>query len=244
MEDTSSSQCQKLKLSDLADFYDRMYANEGMKAMRTLEHYQEMFAFIQPVRKGGKLLDIGCGTGYFLKTASEAGLDSYGIDISQVSVDLSKKTAPLAHVACSPGEHLQFESKSFDYIFFGGTLEHFLDPDKGLEEAYRVAKDDAEFLIVVPNKNYWLWRVRGEHGTNQREVQELLQNYDSWVGMFKRHGIVPVGVTHDPWPWKSVKIFKKKNPWNIARRIIYRFIWLFIPLRHTYQFVFVCKKIA
>ena len=235
---------EELTEEKLAGFYDRMYTHEGMKAMRTFEHYEKMFALIQPVRKGATLLDIGCGTGYFLKAASEAGLDSYGIDISEVSVEFSKKTAPLAHVIRSPGEKLPFESKTFDYIFFGGTLEHFLDPDKGLDEAVRVSKDDATFLIIVPNSRYWLWRVRGEYGTNQSKIRELLQDYDQWVAMFKKHGVTPISVTHDPWPWQSVKIFKKKNPWNIARRMVYRMIWWFIPLRWTYQFVFICKKTA
>ena len=229
---------------ELATFYDRMYATQGLKAMRTAEHYEEVFQRLQPVRREAKSLDIGCGTGFFLKAALNAGLDAYGIEISQEALDFSRHIAPQAHLVLGSGEQLPFPDAMFDYIVFGGTLEHFLDPDKGLQEAARVAKPDATFLIIVPNSRYWLWRVRGEYGTNQSKIKELLQDYDTWVAMFRRHGIEPVSVTQDPWPWKSVTIFKKKNPWNIMRRIVYRMIWWFIPLRLTYQFVFVCKKTA
>jgi len=67
-------------------------------------------------------------------------------------------------------------------------------------------------------------------------------SYDEWKGFFERHGLKTTRVYHDPWPWQSVKIFKHKNPWRVIRRVTYRFIWLFIPLRFTYQFIFILNK--
>lgn len=227
----------------VTEFYDRVYESGGEESMRPLQHYREVFEYFKPVKKDGSLLDIGCGTGFFMRVATDAALKVYGVDISPKAVEVSKRTVPEAEILAASGEELPFQNHFFDYILFGGTLEHFLDVDKGLEEAYRVAKSDATFFIIVPNQNYWLWRVRGDYGTNQKEVKELLLTYDGWVELFKKHGIKPVKVFHDPWPWKSVRIFKKKNPWRILRRSIYRLIWLFIPLKQTYQFIFICNKI-
>jgi len=228
---------------DVARFYDdTYYKSETAHAIRPLSHYHEVFDFLRPVEKGGTCLDVGCGTGPFLKVAVDAGLNAYGIDISQKAVDISKRNVPQASVVIGVGEELPFADKFFDYILYGGTLEHFLDVDKGLKEAVRVTKDSATFMIIVPNKNYWLWRVRGSYGTHQSEVKELLLDFDAWWSLFARHGIKAVDVHQDPWPWQSVEIFKYKNPWKILRRTLYRFVWLFIPLRWTYQFVFICKK--
>lgn len=233
---------EKASEQQVAAFYDTVYAAGGVNAMRTLAHYREVFDHLQPIRPGGKSLDIGCGTGFFLKVASDAGLEAYGLDVSPKAVALCKEVAPKAQVVVGRGEELPFTDNFFDYIIFGGTLEHFLDPDKGLEEAVRVARDDAKFLIIVPNRNYWLWRVRGVYGTNQSQIQELLLDYNGWASLFRKHDLEPVTAHQDPWPWQSVKIFKFKNPWRIVRRVFYRFIWLFIPLRQTYQFVFVAQK--
>jgi SAM-dependent methyltransferase len=227
----------------IAQFYDTVYYQTATKhAIRPLAHYRTMLSFLRPLRADAAILDVGCGTGLFLRAAADAGLKAYGIDISQRAVDMAKHAVPEATIVRSAGESLPFESGTFDYIFYGGTLEHFLDVDKGLDEAVRVTKPDATFLIVVPNKNYWLWRVRGTAGTHQSDVKELLLDRAGWEALFKKHGIVPVRVHHDPWPWESVAIFKYKNPWRILRRAAYRLIWLFVPLRFTYQFCFVCQK--
>ncbi|MEK7084870.1 MAG: class I SAM-dependent methyltransferase, partial [Patescibacteria group bacterium] len=93
---------------ELATFYDRMYATQGLKAMRTAEHYEEVFQRLQPVRREAKSLDIGCGTGFFLKAALNAGLDAYGIEISQEALDLSRHIAPQAHLVLGSGEQLPF----------------------------------------------------------------------------------------------------------------------------------------
>ena len=164
---------------DVAEFYDNVYyKSETLHAIRPPSHYREIFNFLKPVKAGGKILDVGCGTGLFLKAALDAGLDAYGLDISQRAVEISNKNAPGARIIRGRGEELPFGDKFFDYIFYGGTVEHFLNVDKGLDEAIRVTNDDAKFLFVVPNKNYWLWRVRGESGTHQKEVKELLLDYD------------------------------------------------------------------
>ena len=230
---------------EVAQFYDTVYyKTETLHAIRPLAHYRKMVAFLQPIKRGGACLDIGCGTGLFLKAAEEAGLKVFGVDISQRAVDIAQQKVPTASVVRSKGEELPFEARMFDYIFFGGTLEHFMDVDRGLQEAIRVAKNDATFLIVVPNKDYWLWKVRGTYGTHQSELRELLLDRAGWESLFKRHGIKPVRAHHDPWPRESVTIFKFWNPWRILRRAVYRLIWLFVPLRYTYQFVFVCRRVS
>lgn len=227
----------------VTDFYDKKYyQSENLHAIRPLEHYKKVFRFLGQVRTGARILDVGCGTGLFLKAAVQGGLHAHGVDISQRAVEISKKNVPEATVLLGKGEALPFDDKFFDYLFYGGTLEHFLDIDKGLSEGCRVAKDEAIFMIIVPNKNYWLWKVRGESGTHQKEIKELLLSRGEWVKIFNKHGLREINVYQDPWPWESVSIFKFKNPWRILRRLIYRVIWLFIPLQLTYQFVFLLKK--
>lgn len=233
----------ELDKQQISKFYDTVYYKAGDAHMiRPPVHYEKMLTFLRPLRFGGKLLDVGCGAGLFLSAAQRAGLVAYGVDISQRAVEIAKKAVPEATILQGSGEALPFPDTFFDYLFFGGTLEHFFNVDQGLEEAVRVAKNDATMLIVVPNKKYWLWMIRGIPGTHQSKVKELLLDYDGWMSLFCEHGIELIKVFQDPWPRDSVAIFKYKNPWRIFRRLVYHLIWLFIPLRKTYQFVFVCKK--
>ena len=209
--------------------------------MRPFDYYRQVFACLG-AESGKKLLDVGTGTGHLLKAAKGSGLDVYGTDISPEAVKVAQQNVPDAHLVVAAGENLPFQDSSFDYVVCFGSLEHFLDMDQGLREMIRVARPEARFMIVVPNKNYFLWKVRGEYGTKQKDLKETLMDYGGWKGFFEKHKLKILKTYHDPWPWQSVKIFKHKNPWRIARRAFYRFIWLFMPLEYTYQFIFILNK--
>ena len=226
---------------EVVDYYDQIYRKKGISAMRPFDYYRQVFAYLRAV-SGKNLLDVGTGTGHLLKTAQEAGLKVYGTDISPEAIRVAKDNVPDADLVIAAGEDLPFPDKFFDYIVCFGSLEHFLDMDRGVSEMIRVAKLDAEYMIVVPNKNYFLWKLRGEYGTKQKDLKETLMNYDEWKEFFGKHGLEIEKVYHDPWPWQSVKIFKYLNPWRIARRAFYRLIWLFMPLKYTYQFIFILGK--
>ncbi len=228
--------------NEITNYYDDIYRRKGIAAMRTYGIYKETFRYLGAVKKGGKILDDGCGTGYMMKAAIEAGLEAHGTDISPEAIAVARQAAPGAHLVVAKGEALPFADGTFDYIVCGGSLEHFLDTDKGVEEMVRVAKDDAKFLIIVPNKKYWLWWWQGKYGTKQSQMQEVLMDYVGWRSFFERHGLKVLDVRHDMWPRRSLKIFKSKNPIKILRRIFVHGLWFFMPLKYTYQFCFIMTK--
>lgn len=226
---------------DVIDYYDKIYGNKGVNAMRPLAYYGQVFSLLGAI-SGRRIVDIGTGTGHLLKVAKEAGLEIYGSDISPEAIRVSRENVPDAHLKVAPGENLPFENNYFDYVVCFGSLEHFLDMDKGVAEMLRVAKESAKFMIVVPNKNYFLWKMRGEYGTRQQDLKETLMNYKDWTSFFSKNGLVVKNVYHDPWPWQSLKIFKYKNPIKIAKRLMARTLWLFMPIKYTYQFIFILEK--
>ncbi len=227
---------------EAAQYYDQIYGRKGVNAMRPYDYYKQVFDYLGKTVPGLKIADIGVGTGHILRVAVEKGLEAYGVDISSEAVRISRQNVPSAKLEVAPGEKLPFQDNFFDYVVCFGSLEHFIDMDKGISEMMRIAKRGAIFMIVVPNQNYFLWKLRGEFGTKQRNLKETLMDYSEWKGFLENHGLVVKKVYHDPWPWQSVKIFKHLNPWRILRRTTYRFIWLFMPLRYTYQFIFILHK--
>lgn len=227
---------------EIAGYYDKIYSKKGSNSMRPYSYYRQVFDYFGKIKPGSKIVDIGVGTGYILKTASERGLKVYGVDISSESINVSKQNAPEAELHVAPGENLPFQNSFFDYVVCFGSLEHFLDMDKGLEEMLRVAKPDAKFMIVVPNINYFLWKLTGQYGTKQQDMKEVLMNYGDWKKFFEKHGLSAQSVYHDPWPWQSLKIFKYRNPVKIVKRTIARILWLFMPVKYTYQFIFILTR--
>jgi len=106
------------------------------------------FELLDPMR-GRSVLDIGCGLGICLKALLDAGLEVTGVDPSPYMLDIA--AARLGHRADlhrGVAEDLPFEDNSFHYACLIKTLEFVDEPEKALEEAFRVTKDRVFIGIV------------------------------------------------------------------------------------------------
>ncbi len=91
---------------------------------------------------GETILDIGCGTGTSLIPLLEEGLNATGIDPSPYMLDIARETVGhRVDLYRGFAEDLPFEDNAFAYACLNTTLEFVDDPQKALEEAFRVAKD-------------------------------------------------------------------------------------------------------
>ena len=104
------------------------------------------------VKKGQRILDIGCGTGISLEPLLDKGLSLTGIDPSLYMLDIaSKKFKNKVDIHRGSAEDLPFDDNEFDSVFFFTSLEFTERPGKAIEEACRVAKDT--IVICVLNKH-------------------------------------------------------------------------------------------
>lgn len=97
----------------------------------------------------GKVLDIGCGTGEYLKLLKEHGWDICGIDVNPDAITQAKKRRVKAF--CGELHEAEFPSGFFDLIVMKHSLEHLYDPVRVLEEVYRILKKSGRIMIEVPN---------------------------------------------------------------------------------------------
>lgn len=100
-------------------------------------------------RDTGSILDIGCGTGAFLKTMRQAGWQITGIEPDEKA---RKNALEMNGIAALPGEAMdQFGNDSFDAITLWHVLEHVHDLHGYLENIKRLIKPDGKIFIAVPN---------------------------------------------------------------------------------------------
>ena len=140
----------QLKSKDIISDYNRIYSGPGI---RTTPRYYKWLADLLGPKPGSMLLDVSCGEGLFLREASRKAnpLKTFGLDISDVAVSIAKNNTPGSILTVADGQRIPFRDKMFDYVTCLGSLEHYLDTDLGLRELNRVAKDEAQFCIVLPN---------------------------------------------------------------------------------------------
>ena len=127
------------------DFNEAVAFDQWMNKPHTRKAFELeeglMRDLLQPMR-GETILDIGCGSGACLKAFLDMGLQVTGLDPSTYMLDIAlEKIGNHADLYRGFGEDLPFDDNSFSYAGLVTTLEFVDDPQKVLEEAFRVAKD-------------------------------------------------------------------------------------------------------
>lgn len=98
-----------------------------------------------------RLLDIGCGNGFFLEEALSAGyLNVFGIEPSISAVE---KASPVikAHILTGTLKTGTYEDNFFDVICLFQVLDHLVDPGFILKECYKILKPGGLMLFINHN---------------------------------------------------------------------------------------------
>lgn len=101
---------------------------------------------------GGKILDVGCGSGQFIEilTGSLGSFESVtGIDVdaSVLQKARSKFDGPAFRFIQASSQSLPFEPGTFDLVSISKALHHVEDDRRTLEEMKRVLRQGGHFLI-------------------------------------------------------------------------------------------------
>lgn len=104
----------------------------------------------------GRLLDLGCGTGFIINLARDLFDHIDGVDITQAMldrVDLGSGNITLHNQRC---EQLPFEAGTFDAATAYSFLDHLADYSVVLKEAHRVLRPGGVmYADLLPNKRFW-----------------------------------------------------------------------------------------
>ncbi len=90
---------------------------------------------------GESLIEIGCGTGHFLKWLKTFELKLTGIDSSKTMIEYASKNLDRdIKLKVEDAKNLSFKDNSFDIAVFITTLEFLDNPGRAIKEALRISK--------------------------------------------------------------------------------------------------------
>ncbi len=107
--------------------------------------------FMQQLRPGASILDLGCGPGRDAKIFSDNGFAVTGIDLSLKMTILAKETSPTSTFRVMDLRTLDFPDKTFDAIWACASYLHVAKQDilHALQEANRVVKPGGILFVGI-----------------------------------------------------------------------------------------------
>ena len=136
------------------------------------------------LKKGDKILDVGCGKGFQLKELQNLipGIKVFGLDISQYAIDNAHPDIK-DHIKLGCASELPFADNEFDYVFSLNTL-HNLKIDKlfsAITEINRVSKNNKYICVEsyrneLEKQNLLYWQVTCESFYSPEEWEWIYKN--------------------------------------------------------------------
>jgi SAM-dependent methyltransferase len=111
---------------------------------------------------GGRLLEIGCGTGDFLAEAQAAGFDVAGVEVSADAVRAARARVGESAVHLGELPDVAPGLGTFDVCVLWDVLEHARNPLDLLREARALLRPDGVLALATPSLDSWSARLLGE----------------------------------------------------------------------------------
>lgn len=104
---------------------------------------------------GKKLLDVGCGSGFFLSHAHKKGYDISGIDFDEDDIRIARERYGIKSVYLKSVEDIYKDPsiEKFDVVTLFEVLEHLDDPARFMRQVRHILKKGGYIALSVPNRD-------------------------------------------------------------------------------------------
>lgn len=160
---------------------DNFFAYERNRALPYF--FKPCFEMIPP-----RVLDLAGGDGSISEYLKNLGYDVVLQDISKIALLKARNQRGIEEISLASVEEIPFKEELFDAVFWGDNIEHLLEPNKVLDEIYRILKKNGEVVISFPNMSYWRHRLH-----------------------YIRRGMIArtEGTPNEPWEWEHIRFFNR-----------------------------------
>jgi len=107
----------------------------------------------------GRVLDVGCSSGYLARPLREAGARVVGIELDPAAAAEARAVCEAVVVGDVESVDLPFEPASFDVVLCGDVVEHLRDPGAALARLRQFLRPGGRLVLTTPNVANWAIRL-------------------------------------------------------------------------------------
>ncbi len=139
-------------------------------------------------KKGGKILDIGCGLGYlpsFLQQ-DNYGYDVFGIELSTFARKISEERVGKGRIFESV-EQLKKKRMQFDAILLFDSMEHIPDQDKLLKDINDLLAPNGKVFVIMPAADSFAAKIMGKYWIEYKKDHVLFYTKKAVKQQLEKH---------------------------------------------------------
>jgi 2-polyprenyl-3-methyl-5-hydroxy-6-metoxy-1,4-benzoquinol methylase len=146
------------------EFYKKHFVYRKIDTVTITQHFgaaanKSNRNLLKMAGKTGRILDVGCGFGAFVKYSLDKGYDAYGVDFNDDRIKAGRKLFGLGE-RLIPGnvrdlQNLEHFRNSFDLVTLFEVIEHVDDPAGLVKDSREMLRDGGLLAISCPNEARW-----------------------------------------------------------------------------------------
>jgi SAM-dependent methyltransferase len=183
--------------SDVLSFYQAMDdpGYEASRAPRALQA-ERLLQSVRRYRPGGRLLDIGAGSGILVEVATRLGYRAEGIEPSEWMVRSAAAHGLKIQAGILPHEEI---TGPYDVVTLVDVIEHVSDPVELLVQAGTVLASDGIGLVITPDVTSVAARVMGKHWWHYRMAHICYFERQTLLAALRHADLEPIAIFRPSW---------------------------------------------
>lgn len=177
-----------------------------------------------------RILDFGCGSGYFVGELAEIGYESFGLDNSAEAIEFGRSRG-VKNLAITDGRKIGFPDNYFDCVLLLDVIEHLDNESWAIKEVERVLVPGGITVIMAPAFMF-LWGVQDEVSRHYRrynmpQLVNVVKQNSNFGMIFKSYFntilFLPIAITRIISRWFHIK--SRTSDFDINNRFLNKILF-------------------
>lgn len=153
------------------EFGYAQYLSDAENYLRTYRRRSKVVDDYKPAP--GRVLDVGCAAGFFLRVCKDKGWETAGIEIAKPMIDYAEQTLGLSDMHRGDLLSVDLAPGSFDVISMWDVIEHLEEPGKHLARVSELLKDDGILVLETQNVGSRFAKLLGRRWQHYKHEEHL-----------------------------------------------------------------------